>query len=232
MARISTPGIWLPGALNTLNSSSPTAQADIAGNPYYMGLNPGKLVVLSTQEAQSAAAGGTIVSGSTLYDGAYQVVQLDSGATAAQALAGSPAFILLNKDGAAQGTSPETAYTVPVVTTADIAYALYGTVVLANAFFCGVFINPSTVNGASTAPTPGNYVMMFAGAGRVAVNVGSVASVTLGQSVFPDTNHAGKFESTANKPVTPGVSGIAVTTATNTNQAVAYYPDIIFRFIS
>ena len=95
MARISTPGIWLPGALNTVNSSSVSAQADIAGNPFWMGLNAGKTVVLSTQEAQSAAAGGTIVSGSTLYDGAYQYVQLDSGATAAQALAGSPAFILL-----------------------------------------------------------------------------------------------------------------------------------------
>ncbi len=231
MARISTPGIWLPGALNTLNSSSPTAQADIAGNPYYMGLNPGKLVVLSTQEAQSAAATGTIVSGSTLYDGSYQAVQLDSGATAAYALAGAPAFMLLN-EGAVQGTSPESAYQVPVVTTADQAYLFYGTVALANAFFCGVFINPSTVNGASTAPTPGNWTMIFAGAGRVAVNVGSVASVTLGTSVFPDTNHLGKFESTANKPVTPGAAGIAMSTATNGNQGIAYYPDIIFRFIS
>jgi hypothetical protein len=208
-----------------------TAQADIAGNPFYMGLNAGKLVVLSTQEAQAQQAGGTIVSGSTLYDGSYQYVQLDSGATAAQALAGSPAFILLDQ-GSVQGTSPENAYQVPVVTTADVAYAVYGSVALANAFFCGVFVNPSTVNGSSTAPTPGNWTMIFAGAGRVAVNVGSVASVTLGQSVFPDTNHAGKFESTANKPVTPGAAGIAMSTATNGNQGIAYYPDIIFRFIS
>jgi hypothetical protein len=51
MARISTPGIWLPGPLNTLNSVSPTGQADIAGNPYYMGMNPGKMIVLGTSEA-------------------------------------------------------------------------------------------------------------------------------------------------------------------------------------
>ena len=231
MARISTPGIWLPGALNTVNSNSVSAQADIAGNPFWMGLNSGKLVVLSTQEAQAQAAGGTIVSGSTLYDGSYQYVQLDSGATAAYALAGAPAFMLLNQ-GAVQGTSPENAYPVPVVTTADVAFSVYGSVVLANAFFCGVFINPLTVNGAAVGPTPGNYTMIFAGAGRVAVNVGSVASVTLGTSVFPDTNHLGKFESTANKPVTPGAAGIALSTATNGNQGIAYYPDIIFRFIS
>ena len=90
MARLTTPGIWLPGPLNTINSSSSTAQADIAGNPFYMGLSPGKLVVLSTQEAQNVAAAGTLVSGSTLYDGAYQYVQLDSGATAAYALAAIP----------------------------------------------------------------------------------------------------------------------------------------------
>ena len=71
-----------------------------------------------------------------------------------------------------------------------------------------------------------------AGAGRVAVNVGSVASVTLGTSVFPDTNHLGKFESTANKPVTGGAVGIAMSTATNGNQAIAYYPDIILKFIT
>ena len=229
MARISTPGIWLPGALNTVNSNSVSAQADIAGNPFYMGLNAGKLVVLGTNEAQDQAAGGTIVSGSTLYDGSYQYVQLDSGATAALALAGSPAFMLLDQ-GSVQGTAPEAAYAVPVVTTADVAFAVYGSVALANAFFCGVFINPSTVNGSSVAPTPGNWTMIFAGGGRVAVNVGAVASVTLGQAVFPDTNHAGKFESTSGLPSTPGAVGIALSTATSGNQAVAYYKDIIYRF--
>ena len=230
MARISTPGIWLPGALNTVNSNSVSAQADIAGNPFWMGLNAGKLVVLSTQEAQAQAATGTIVSGSTLYDGSYQYVQLDSGATAAYATAGMAAFILLDQ-GAVQGTSPENAYPVPVVTTADVAVAVYGSVALANAFFCGVFINPSTVNGASTAPTPGNWTMIFAGAGRATVNVGSVANVALGNAVFPDTNHLGKFEGAADFPATPGKVGIAVSPGTSGNTAVAYYPEIILRFI-
>ena len=120
MARLTTPGIWLPGPLNTINSSSPTAQADIAGNPFYMGLNPGKLVVLSTQEAQNVAAAGTLVSGSTLYDGSYQYVQLDSGATAAYALAGSPAFMLLDQ-GRQKGRCRRRLIRLPVVTTADVA---------------------------------------------------------------------------------------------------------------
>ncbi len=226
MARLTTPGIWLPGPLNTINSSSSTAQADMAGNPFFMGLNPGKLVVLSAQEAQNVAAPGT-----TLLDGAYQYVQLDSGATAAYATNGMAAFILLNQ-GLSEGTLPETAYQVPVVTTADIAVAAYGSVALANAYFCGVFINPATVGGQANGPTPGNWTMIFAGGGRASVLCGSVAALTLGQSVFPDTNHHGAFESTANSPVTPGKAGMCAVAATSGNLGVAYYPDIILRFVS
>jgi hypothetical protein len=225
MARLTTPGIWLPGPLNTINSPSPTAQQDIAGNPFYMGLNPGKLVVLATNEAQNVAAAGT-----TLYDGSYQYVKLDSGATAAYATEGCAAFILLNR-GLNEGTLPETAYDVPTVTTADIAVAAYGSVALANAYFCGVFINPATVGGQANGPTPGNWTMIFAGGGRASVLVGSVANLTLGQSVFPDTTHHGAFESTANKPVTPGNTGMCAVAATNGNLGVAYYSDIILRFV-
>lgn len=224
MARLTTPGIWLPGALNTVNSTSESSQADVAGNPFWMGLNAGKTVVLSTQEAQAQAATGTIVGGTKLYDGAYQYVQLDSGATAALATAGYAAYLRLNQP-QAQGTDPETAYQVPMVTTGDVAHT-YG---LDN-MFCGVFINPSTVNGASVAPTPGNWTMIFVGAGRVAVQVGSVADVALGNAVYPDTNNAGKFEGAAAPTTTPRPSGLAVEAGTNGNTAVVYYRDIILRF--
>lgn len=224
MARLTTPGIWLPGSLNTINSSSSTSQADTAGNPYFMGLNPGKTVVLSTQEAQAQAASGTIVGGTTLYDGAYQYVQLDSGATANYALAGMAAFLLLDQ-GLVEGGLPESAYQVPVVTTADIANTAG-----ISTLFCGVFINPSTVNGASVAPTPGNWVMIFVGGGRAAVNVGSVANVAVGNAVFPDTNHAGKFEGSATAPTSGVVWGQAVSAGNSGSTAVVYYPDIILRF--
>ena len=198
MARISTPGIWLPGALNTINSTSQSSQADTAGNPYWMGLNAGKMVVLGPDEAQAAAAAGT-----TLYDGSYQYVQLDSGATASLATEGYAAYVLLNQG--AQGVTPETQYAVPTVTTGDIANT-YG---LDN-FLAGVFINPATVNGIANGPTPGNWTMIFVGAGRVKVQVGAVANVAVGNAVYPDSNHAGKFQGAATTTNTGVVNGQGV----------------------
>jgi hypothetical protein len=217
MARISTPGLWLPGPLNTLNSPSPTGQADIAGNPYFMGMNPGKMIVLGTSEAQSAAAPGT-----TLYDGAYQVVQLDSGATAANALQGMPAYIRLDS-GPTQGALPETAYNVPTVTTADIANTVGDT-----NLFCGVFINPATVNGQANGPTPGYYTMLFVGAGRALLNQAAAVS-TMGAVVWPTGSGANTFQS-GGSPTAGIRTGQAVQITGAAGLALAYYPEIIFRF--
>jgi hypothetical protein len=221
MAKLTTPGIWLPGPLNTVNSTSPTGQADIAGNPYYMGMNPGKIIVLGQGEAQSAAAPGT-----TLYDGTYQVVQLDSSATAALATQGYAAYIRLDS-GATQGALPESAYNTPVVTTGDVANTLG-----LNGFFAGVFINPATLpGGLANGPTPGNYTVIFVGAGRAQVAVGTVAAVAVGNAVFPDTNHAGLFEGSATNTTTPGIqNGLGVAAGAVGASAVAYYREIIFRF--
>lgn len=224
MAKFPSTGVNIPGYLNTCNSPSMTGYEDQVGNPFFMGLTPGKIVTLGPTEVSQFQAPGT-----TLYDGAYQWVQLDSGATAANAVAGRAAYILLDQGGAAEGSQPESAYNVPVVTTADIAESLYGSNALANAFFCGVFLNPATFNGQSNTPTPGNWCFTFVGAGRAGVDVGSVEPLVLGQSVFPDTGNAGKFESTADVPATPGVTGICVVAATSGNVGVAYYPDFINR---
>lgn len=218
MARISTPGIWLPGPLNTLNSPSPTGQADIAGNPYYMGMNPGKMIVLGTGEAQSAAAAGT-----TLYDGAYQIVQLDSGSTAANATLGMPAYILLDS-GPTQGALPETAYNIPVVTTADRANMLG-----LNALFCGVFINPATVNGQANGPTPGNYTEIFVGGGRVQTN--NAQTTAVGNTVFPTGGGAATFAAGQTTLPTSGVNwGISAQPFTGAGLALTYFSEIIFRF--
>jgi hypothetical protein len=217
MARISTPGIWLPGPLNTLNSSSPTGQADIAGNPYYMGMNPGKMIVLGTGEAQSAAAAGT-----TLYDGAYQVVQLDSGATAANALLGAPAYIVLDS-GPTQGALPETAYNIPVVTTSDRANTLG-----LNNFFCGVFINPATVSGQANGPTPGNYTMIFVGGGRAACTM--AGSTTLGHVAAPTGSGTANFTDSATAPTSGVMWGQLTQTIGAAGPAVVYFDEIIFRF--
>ena len=220
MARISTPGIWLPGPLNTINSTSPTSQQDIAGNPYFMGLNPGKMVVLGAAEAQNVAAPG-----STLYDGSYQYVHLDSGATAAYATEGFAAYFLLDQGGPAQGTNPETAYQYFKVTTGDVANALG-----LNNMFCGVFINPTSRDGNDYTPTPGNWVEIFVGGGRVTVQVGAVANVALGDAVYPDSGHIGKFAGNAASSTTPIASGLGMVAGTDGNTAVAFYKDIIFHF--
>jgi hypothetical protein len=217
MARISTPGLWLPGPLNTLNSTSPTGQADIAGNPYFMGMNPGKMIVLGTGEAQSAAAPGT-----TLYDGAYQVVQLDSGATASNALQGMPAYLRLDS-GPTQGALPETAYNVPQVTTADIASLVGDT-----GLFCGVFINPSTVNGQANGPTPGNYTMLFVGGGRALLNQAG-AVTTIGTVVWPTALPAATFQS-GGSPTAGVKTGQSVQITGAAGLALASYPEILFRF--
>lgn len=225
MARISTPGIWLPGPLNTINSSSPTSQADIAGNPFYMGLNPGKMVVLGPDEAQSVAAPGT-----TLYDGSYQYVQLDSGATAALATNGFAAYLLLDQGGPAQGTNPETAYNTPVVTTKDVAAALYGGIGAADPYFCGIFINPATVNGQANGPTPGNWTEIFVGGGRATLQVGVASAVALGNVVFPDSSGTGKFGGATTTPTNGKAWGTAVTAGATSATAVGYFSEIIFRF--
>jgi hypothetical protein len=220
MARISTPGIWLPGPLNTLNSVSPTGQADIAGNPYFMGMNEGKIIVLVPNEAQSAAAPGT-----TLYDGSYQIVQLDSSATAGLATEGYAAYIRLDS-GATQGTYSSTDYVVPTVTTGDKA----ATLGLQN-FFCGIFINPATVGGQPNGPTPGNWTIIFTGAGRANVQYGGTVNGAVGDGVFPNVLTAnGTFESTNGASGTVVSTGIATVKPVAASMGVAYYKDPIYRF--
>jgi hypothetical protein len=220
MAKITTPGIWLPGPINTINSTSQSSQADIAGNPYWMGLNAGKVIILSSNEAVNYAYPGT-----TIYDGAYQYVQLDSGATAGYATQGYAAYFLLNSGGTAQGTNTETSYPIPVVTTGDVANALG-----LNAFFAGIFINPATVGGLANGPTPGNWTMIFVGAGRAQVITGSVAAVALGNAVYPDSGHIGKFQGASTISTTGVKNGIGIVAGSTSSTAVVYYPGFIFRF--
>lgn len=219
MAKFPSSGVNVPGYLNTCNSPSMTGYADQVGNPFFMGLTPGKIITLGPTEVSQFQAPGT-----TLYDGAYQWVQLDSGATAANAVAGKAAYILLDQGGAPEGTQPETAYAVPTVTTGDIANSLG-----LNSMFCGVFINPSTFNGQANTPTPGNWCFIFVGAGRAQVLYGTTVTGGLGGAVFPDATHVGTFESLATLPTAPVPYGAAVSTPVASTAGVAYFSDFINR---
>lgn len=219
MARFPSSGINIPGFLNTCNSPSESGYQDSVGNPYWMGLTPGKIVTVGPNEVAQFTAPGTV-----LYDGAYQWVQLDSGATANYATEGMPAYIRLDS-GATQGALPETAYAVPVVTTQDQANTL-GLL----GFLAGVFLNPATFQGQANGPTPGNWCFIFVGAGRVPINFGATVHGAVGDAVFPDGTNTGKFESSATNSTTPGITnGLAAAVPVINTIGIAWYKDFILR---
>lgn len=219
MANQPTIGVFLPSFLNACNSPGPTGQQDAYGTNYPTGLNPGKMIQLGTGEAQELAAPGT-----TLYDGAYMWVNLDSGATAANATVGLAAYIKLDS-GATQGALPETAYQGPNVTTSDQVTGGDE----AN-LFAGVFINPATIGGVANTPTPGNWIMIFVGAGRAAVQIGTATNVNLGAPVNAGGT-AGVFNTSAafSTVATAPTVAKAVTVPASTTAGVAYFSDIFYR---
>jgi len=173
MPNTPTVGVFIPnGYLNLGSFASPTGQQDAYGNQYPTALAAGKVIELSASEARVAEYPGT-----TLYDGAYQCVLLDSSATAALAVQGLSAWIRLDS-GATQGALPMTTYENATITTADEANTLGAPFAMA-----GIFINPATVGGVSNTPTPGQYCFIFVGAGRAQVVYNG--SATAGNNVLP-----------------------------------------------
>lgn len=216
MANVPTIGVFLPSFLNACNSPGPTGQTDAYGLTYPSGLNPGKVIELGPNEAQGLAAPGT-----NLYDGAYQWVLLDSGATAANATVGLAAYIRLDS-GAVQGALPETAYNAPSVTTSDAATS--------SGIFAGVFLNPATLNGQANGPTPGNWTMLFVGAGRAVVQVGTTATPVLGAPINAGGT-AGVFNQTATISVVAAAPTVAqaVQVPVASTPCLAYFKDIAYR---
>lgn len=208
-------GVFIPGFLNTCNSSSPSGQGDAYGNVYPSGLTPGKVVQLGTEEAQALAAPGT-----TLYDGAYQWVLLDAGATAANALAGMAAYIRLDS-GATDGALPQTDYDNLSVTTYDQVSGES-----AGSLGAGVFINPATVNGVATAPSLGNWCFIFVGAGRVKVNIATATGTTVGVPVKYDGSTDSGFTSVSGVTTDATTLGVATTPPT-VNQGAVVWVDAI-----
>jgi hypothetical protein len=216
VANIPTVGVFIPnGYLNVGSSPGPTGQQDAYGQNYPTGLNPGKVIELSTNAAQALAATGT-----SLYDGAYQWVKLDSGATAAYAAAGMAAYIKLDT-GAAEGILPETEYQVPSVTTYDQVSSSS-----AASLGAGVFLNPATYNGASNLPTPGQWIFIFVGAGRAQVNINTASGTTIGNSVNFNGGSGSGFVTVASNAVDATFLGSAVTTPSTNSGALVYVPTI------
>jgi hypothetical protein len=217
MPNTPTVGVFIPGFLNTTNSPGPSGQQDAYGQNYPSGLTPGKVIEVSASEARSVAAPNT-----NLFDGAYQYVLLDSGATSALATQGFAAYIRLDS-GASQGGLPMTEFENATVTTAD----QLATLGLPTAsLFAGIFVNPATVNGTPNAPTPGNYTFLFVGAGRATVNY--TAAAAAGNQVTPSGAANGEFTSAAPGAAVASVypQGIALQAGT---PGVALFQDLFYR---
>jgi hypothetical protein len=220
MPNTPTVGTFLPnGYLNLASFPGPTGQQDAYGNNFPSPLAPGKVIELSASEARTAAAPGT-----TLYDGAYQCILLDSSATASLATQGLSAWVRLDS-GASQNALPELTYENATVTTADEANTLGGAYVQA-----GIFINPATYNGQSNAPTPGQFAFIFVGAGRAQVVYNG--SATQGNNVLavsPGSAQAGQFAPAAAAAST-FPAGIALTASTGAaSTGVALFQNLFYR---
>lgn len=208
-------GLFIPnGYLNLGSFAGPSGQQDAYGQNYPTATTPGKVIFLTPNEATVAAAPTT-----TLYDGAYQVVKLDSGATASLATNGLSAWVRSGSSG------PQTAfddYGIPVVTTADEANTLGSPDTF---MFAGIFINPATVSGVANTPTPGQYIFIFTGKGRATVTYDGNA--TAGNQVLPlspASSQTGEFHpAAAGSSVYPGGVALATTTSGAGGQGVALF---------
>src|SRR5271157_4093267 len=104
MANNPTVGVFLPGTyLNRCNSLYPTGQGDAYGNLYPSGLTLGKVIEIGDLTAANLTSPA---SADQLFGGAYQWIQVDSGATAAYVQPGRIAFLKLDPGGTA-GLEPE-----------------------------------------------------------------------------------------------------------------------------
>lgn len=214
MSNIPTVGIFLPGGfLNNYNSASDTGQVDAYGNVYPSGSNIGKVIEvgdsLAAQLTQPGTKQGTYgtKSGNPLFGGAYQIVQVDSGATAANVDYGLCAYIKLDS-GVTQGALPETSYQNIVVT--DEAS---GGVSVTKSLFAGVFLN---------AITPGNFGIIWVGAGRATVLYKSSLtnnSPALGDNIVTGGG-SGTFDDAAANTTAP--TGLYIGQAVQTPVGAAY----------
>ena len=186
---------------------------DAYGLIYPSGSNVGKMIELGDNEAANLTAPQAIqasAGGNPLFGGAYQIVKVDSGATVANVIPGNAAYIKLDS-GVTAGALPETAYESMTVT--DYAN-------LDNAsLFAGVFLNPIT---------PGNCGIIFVGAGRTTVNVGTATSTSLG-AIVNSGSTGGGFDTASGTTQDTKTIGQAVTVPAAGKTAVVYTSKIFYR---
>ena len=211
MANSPKIGIFLPtGALNNFNSPSPTGAVDAYGNIYPTGSTLGSMIEMGDNEAANATK--AVAGQNPMFGGAYQIVQVDSGATAANVKYGNAAYIKLDS-GPTVGALPETAFQGMVVT--DYSH------LDASNLFAGVFLN---------SITPGNFGLIFVGAGRATIQVGTASGTPgVGNQVNSGDAGGGFTTNTGTTAPTYQTQGTAVTLPVASGTCVAYFPSIEYR---
>jgi len=208
MANNPTVGVYIPSTyLNTCNVTNPTGAQDAYGTVYPTGLNAGKQIEISDAQAKNLT---NPLTANVLFGGAYQFVQVDSGATASEIAAGRIAFLKLDPGGTT-GLQPEKGFTNMVVTgqtTND-----------ANNLWAGVFINTIT---------PGNWGFIFVGGGMVEATYASslTAGQAIGDIVGVKATSGGLFDDISATVLGPLALGIAVTAPVANGTSAIYMPTI------
>lgn len=210
MANVPTVGVYIPGTyLNQCNSPFPTGAGDAYGNIYPTALNVGKMIEIGTTLAQSLT---NPAGANQLFEGAYQWIQVDSGATAANVQPGLAAFIKLDPGGTA-GVEPQAGWQQMTVT--DQSHADSTNLV------AGVFIE---------AIPPGNFGFIFVGAGRVETTFTAATGTTIGSVVNIGATGNGTFDSAIpTSGTTSAKIGIAVTAPIAGGTSATYVRDIFYR---
>lgn len=207
MANNPTVGVFIPGNyINQCNSPYPTGAGDVYGNSYPTGLNVGKQIEIGTTLAQTMT---NPAGANQLFEGAYQWIQVDSGATAANVQPSLAAFIKLDPGGTA-GVEPENGWQQMTVTDQSHADSIN--------LWAGVFIE---------AIPPGNYGFIFVGGGRVETTFTTTTGTTLGSIVNIGATGNGTFDTIASTGNLLGTSvGIAVTAPVAAGTSATYMPVI------
>jgi hypothetical protein len=209
-----TVGVYIPGTyINSSASPYPNGAGDLYGNQYPTGLNVGKMVEigdgLAAQSSNPAYA-------TQLFGGAYQWIQIDSGATQAYIAPGRAAFMKLNPAGVGAGVEPQNGFPNMLVTSQDQADSIN--------LRAGVFIDPTAV--------PGNYAFIFVGAGRVEVTYRSAltnGAPAIGDAIAAFAGGNGLFDDISATTTNALTFGFATTTPAANGTSAMYIRDIIYR---
>ena len=182
-------GAFLPGFLNGCNSTSPFGAADAYGTNYPTGTTNRKVIELSFGEAQQLQAPSPSIE--QLYEGLYQWVQVDSGATQSEVNTGLAAFYKIN-------TANNNVNAIATVTSETAGGS--------SNLFAGVFLNPITI---------GNFGFIFSGRGRVNVTYKSSlgTSGSIGNTVVFGGG-GGTFDGGSATSVVAKTVGVQVVAAT------------------